>query len=90
MKDVLFYGLSTCPGCRKVKKFFHDNNVEFEYVEYDTADEEAQAGIRDDMETSGTPSFPWVRIGDDVVVGYNPLRFAELLGLQLEKKPWER
>ncbi len=90
MKKVLFYALSTCPGCRKVKKFFLDNNVEFEYLEYDSADEAQQAEIRRLMDSSGTPAFPWVRIGEAVVVGFNPVRLAELLGLKLEKKPWER
>ncbi|MFQ5354242.1 MAG: glutaredoxin family protein [Thermodesulfobacteriota bacterium] len=90
MKKVLFYGLSTCPGCRKTRKFFVDNNVEFEYGEYDSAGEKEQAEIREVMDASGTPSFPWVRIDGEVVVGYNPLRLAELLGLKMEKKPWER
>jgi len=87
---VLFYSLSTCPGCRKARKFFLDNNVDFEGAEYDTSGEEEQARIRKDMDISGTPSFPWVRIGDDVVVGFNPKRYAELLGIKVEKKPWER
>jgi len=90
MKKVLFYALATCPGCRKAKKFFTDNNVEFEYEVYDTATDEAQARIQRDMDASGAPAFPWVRIGETVVVGFNPARYAELLGLQLEKKPWER
>ncbi len=90
MKKVLCYGLSTCPGCRKVTKFFLDNNVEFEYVEYDLADEATQAVIRRDMDASGTPSFPWVKIDGTVVVGYNPARLSELLGIKPEKKPWER
>jgi len=90
MKKVLFYALTTCPGCRKAKKFFSDNHVEFEYMEYDTATDEEQAIIQKNMDSSGSPAFPWVRIGQGVVVGYNPARYAELLGLKLEKKPWER
>jgi len=90
MKKVLFYALSTCPGCRKTRKFFEDNNVEFEYAQYDTVDEDAQARIQKDMDASGSPAFPWVRIGEDVVVGFNPARYAELLGIKPEKKPWER
>ncbi|MFQ5479883.1 MAG: glutaredoxin family protein [Thermodesulfobacteriota bacterium] len=90
MEKVLFYALTTCPGCRKTRKFFLDNNVEFEYLEYDSAGPEEQAEIRKNMDASGTPSFPWVRIGETVVVGYNPVLYAELLGLKLEKKPWER
>ncbi len=89
-KRVVFYALSTCPGCRKARKFFEENNVEFEYTEYDSVDEERQARIRRDMDASGTPSFPWVKIGDKVIIGYSPESYAGLLGLKLEKKPWER
>ncbi len=90
MKKVVFYALGTCPGCRKTRKFFEDNKVEFEYTDYDAATEEERARIRQEMNTSGSPAFPWVKIGEDVVVGYNPSRYAELLGIKLEKKPWER
>ncbi len=90
MKKIFFYALATCPGCRKTKKFFIEHNVDFEYMEYDNATEDEQARIQKEMDTSGSPAFPWVRIGEDVVVGFNPARYAELLGIRLEKKPWER
>jgi hypothetical protein len=35
MKDVVMYTLSTCPWCRKTKKYFTDNNIPLKYVEYD-------------------------------------------------------
>ncbi len=90
MKKVLFYALSSCPGCRKTKKFFEDNNVDFEYREYDNSDDDARARIQQEMDTSDSPAFPWVKIGDDVVVGYSPERYAQLLGMKMKKKPWER
>ncbi len=90
MKKVLFYALGTCPGCRKTQKFFEDNNVEYEYLDYDAVPEDVRARMREEMGVTGTPSFPWVRIGGEVIVGYSPVRYAELLGLKLEKKPWER
>jgi hypothetical protein len=33
----------------------------------------------DKYESNG---FPFVKIGDDVVLGYNPERYADLLGLK--------
>jgi len=82
MPEVLMYALSTCPWCRKAKRFFTENNVPFDCVDYDMVDEDEQSRIMDDMLShGGTGSFPYVRIGDQVVVGWNPERYVELLGL---------
>ena len=43
MKKVSMYTLSTCPWCRKTKKFFKDKNIQFEFIDYDLATE-ARAG----------------------------------------------
>ena len=82
MKKVLLYALTTCPWCLKAKKFFTDNNVEFDFVDYDTAGEEERARIREEVKRSGAElSFPWVRIGAEVVSGYNPDEYSDLLGI---------
>ena len=85
MKKVVGYTLSTCPWCRKTKKYFAEHNVPFEYVDYDLQPPEEQAKIeRIMMEKGESLAFPWVLIGDDLVVGWNPERYAELLGLSKE------
>lgn len=82
MTKVFMYALTTCPWCRKAKKFFADNNIPFDCVDYDLEDEAEQERIMEDMLShGGSGSFPYVRIGDDVVVGWNPEKYAELLGL---------
>ncbi len=81
MKNVSMYTLSTCPWCRKTKAFFKDHGVPFEYVDYDLADAATQGKIMADLEAHGANGFPFVRIGDAVVMGYNPARYKELLGL---------
>ena len=82
MTKVLMYALSTCPWCAKAKKFFADNNVPYDCTDYDMVDEAEQERIMDDMVNhGGSGSFPYVRIGEDVVVGWNPEKYAELLGL---------
>ncbi|MBS7623242.1 glutaredoxin family protein [Candidatus Bathyarchaeota archaeon] len=76
------YTLSSCPWCRKAKQFFKDRNITFEYVDYDLASEEEQRRIREEMlRHGGSTAFPFVRIGEDVTVGYNPERYSELLEL---------
>ncbi|HET9158565.1 MAG TPA: hypothetical protein VFN91_17950 [Myxococcaceae bacterium] len=66
MKQVYMYTLSTCPS----------------YTDFDVAKKATQTKILAEMEAAGVSGFPYVRIGDDVVQGYKPARFRELLGLE--------
>ena len=81
MKKVSMYTLSTCPWCRKTKKYFTENRIPFEYTDYDLADAATQDRIIREMEAAGANGFPFVRIGDQIVEGWNPARYAELLGI---------
>jgi glutaredoxin len=81
MVKVIMYTLSTCPWCRKAKTFFKENNIPFEYIDYDIADEATQDRIMQELDEAGADGFPFVRIGDEVVSGYQPDRYSELLGL---------
>ena len=57
-------------------------DIPFEYIDYDKADEETRRSIREDCLSHGEEmSFPFVKIGEDVVVGYNPQRYSSLLNL---------
>ncbi len=83
---VFMYTLSTCPWCRKAKQFFRGNNIPFDYVDYDLQPEDEQEKIMGKMlEISGARSFPVVMIGERVIVGYNPEKYSEILGLQKVK-----
>ncbi|MCC6503379.1 MAG: glutaredoxin family protein [Deltaproteobacteria bacterium] len=81
MKKISMYTLSTCPWCRKTKKFFTDKNIPFDYIDYDLADSETQKRIINDMERHGASAFPYVMIENDIVEGYSPDRYTKLLGL---------
>jgi glutaredoxin len=82
MKNVFMYTLSTCPWCRKTKKYFADHDIPFQYVDYDLQPVEEQEKIEQEMrKRSGPLSFPWVLIGDDLVVGWNPDKYDELLAV---------
>jgi len=77
------YTLSTCPWCKKTKKWFTENEIPFEFVDYDLESEESQAKIERKMRLKGSEmAFPWVLIGEDLVIGWNPGRYAELLGVK--------
>jgi glutaredoxin len=81
MKKVSMYTLSTCPWCRKAKEYFTQRHIPFEDVDYDLADEATQQRIMRELDSEGASGFPFVRIGNQVVVGYQPDRYAKLLGM---------
>jgi glutaredoxin len=80
MKKVSMYTLSTCPWCRKTKKYFTEKNVPFDYVDYDLASAEEQDRIsKEMMKHTGHIAFPFVRIDEEVIIGYNPEKYDQLL-----------
>ena len=76
MKKVNMYTLSTCPWCRKAKKFFADRNIPFTYIDYDLADEATQGRIMQELDAAGVTGFPYVKIGNEIISGYQPERYA--------------
>jgi glutaredoxin len=81
MKKVTLYSLSTCPWCRKVKDLLAAHGVPFDFIDYDLADEATQKRIMEELEKEGTSLFPFVRIDGEAIMGYQPDRILELLGL---------
>lgn len=81
MKKINMYTLSTCPWCRKTKMFFTERNIHFDFIDYDLANEATQEKIMEELDANGANGFPFVKIGNDVVMGYNPARYTALLGL---------
>ena len=81
MKKVTLYTLSTCPWCRKAKKFFADRNIPFTYIDYDLADEATQEKISQELDAAGATGFPIVKIGNEIISGYQPELYSRALGL---------
>jgi glutaredoxin len=77
---VVIYALSTCPWCKKARKFFLEKNIVVEYLEYDKVDEETRQSIKENCSHFMEELvFPIVKAGDDVVVGYDPKKYSSLL-----------
>jgi glutaredoxin len=76
---VFMYTLSTCPWCRKTKQFFRDKNIPFEYVDYDLVGEKEQEKILEEISKYGGSAFPFVKMDGEVIIGYQPQKYAELL-----------
>jgi len=77
--QVSMYTLSVCPSCDKAKKFFTERHIPFQFTNYDLADEATQEKILRELEAEEVEAFPFVRIGDKTVQGYDPKRYAKLL-----------
>jgi glutaredoxin-like YruB-family protein len=75
---VTIYSTPVCHFCQNAKEFFKENNVE--YVEHDVA---ADAEKREEMiEMTGQMGVPVIRIGDDVVIGFDEAKVKELLKME--------
>jgi glutaredoxin len=80
---VLFYGLSTCVWCKRTREFLEENGVAFNYVYADLLEGgERNEVIEEIRQVNPKTNFPTVVVdGDAVVVGYDPDRLKEVLGL---------
>ena len=76
---VTIYSLSTCGWSAKTKAFFRQRGIDAFVIEFDTAGPNLQRKISEEMRRDGASGFPFVRIGGQVVQGYDPARFEALL-----------
>lgn len=76
-KTVTIYSTPVCHFCHAAKDFFAANDVK--YTEYDVS---ADADKRQEMiEMTSQMGVPVIRIGDDVVIGFDEGKLKELLGM---------
>jgi glutaredoxin-like protein NrdH len=81
--EVRFYGLSTCVWCKRTRAFLEESGVGFDYVYVDLLEgDERSEAIEAIRKVNPRTNFPTVVIdGSTVVVGYDPDRLKEALGL---------
>ncbi len=78
--EVFVYALSTCPWCRKTKQWFTDSQIPFDFVDVDLLKgDEGDEAAANAYALSGGRRYPVTVINGEVVVGYNPDKFLELL-----------
>ena len=85
MRKVKAYLLSTCPWCKKTKRFLDANGVdyEYEYVDLLTGGEKDRV-MSEVQQWNPRRSFPTVVVSNDrteVVIGFTEHRLREVLGL---------
>ena len=76
-KTVIIYSTPACHFCHAAKEFFEANNVA--YTEHDVAQDPEKR--QEMIEMTGQMGVPVIRIGDDVVIGFDESKVKELLGM---------
>jgi glutaredoxin len=81
--NVMLYALSTCAWCRRTKRFFSENGIEYDYVDVDLLEADEKEERRAELKSFNPQgTYPTIVIdGDKVVIGYNKDRLREALGL---------
>ena len=77
MKNVTIYSTPSCHFCHMAKDFFKANNIA--YTEYDVAGDMAKR--KEMIEKSGQMGVPVIFIGDDMIIGFNKPKIAQLLSI---------
>jgi len=75
MDKVTIYSTSTCHFCQAAKAFFAENNVAYE--DFNVGEDAAKR--QEMVEMTGQLGVPVIRIGDDVIVGFDEGKVRELL-----------
>jgi glutaredoxin-like YruB-family protein len=81
-KPVTIYSTPTCHFCNMAKEYFDANGVKYESFDVSN-DTEKRAEM---MEKSGQLGVPVIVIEDNVIIGFNKPKLAELLGLDGSSK----
>ncbi len=76
-KKVTIYSTPACHFCHSAKDFFNEHNVAYEDFNVAT-DLEKRKEMVDMTEQMGVPV---IRIGDDVIVGFDEGKIRELLNI---------
>ena len=74
-KTVTIYSTPVCHFCQAAKEYFKTNDVE--YTEHDVAADQEQRQAM--IEMTGQMGVPVIKIGDEVVVGFDEAKVKELL-----------
>jgi len=75
MKTVSIYSTPTCVYCNAAKDYFKANNVT--YTEFNVASDLERR--KEMIDKTGQMGVPVIAIGDEIVVGFDQDKIAELL-----------
>jgi serine protease Do len=73
--EVVIYTTPTCTYCAAAKRWFKDHGVS--YTEYDVSRDPVRAA--EVYRLTGQGAVPVIRVGQQVLVGFDPLQLAKLI-----------
>ena len=73
--DVEVFTTPTCPYCTKIKKWLESEDIQ--YIEHDVSQNKEKA--KKMMEMSGQRGVPQTKVGDEIIVGFQPGKIKEAL-----------
>lgn len=74
-KDIKVFSTPTCPYCLMLKRYLHDNGVQFEEIDLTVHPEWVEKMV----EKSGHMGVPQSWIGEEVVIGFDVPKINKLL-----------
>jgi glutaredoxin len=78
--EIIFYGLSTCMWCRKTRALLDEKNIEYTGIYVNELDGSEKDRVSEEVaKLNPKRSYPVIKIGDRVVVGYHPDEIEEAL-----------
>ncbi len=77
MKKVTVYSTPSCHFCHMAKDFFKEKNIAFE--DFDVSVDLVKR--KEMVDKSGQMGVPVILIDNDLIVGFNKPKIAELLGI---------
>ncbi|MFX1391386.1 MAG: glutaredoxin family protein [Promethearchaeota archaeon] len=80
-RDVTLLTLSTCMWCKKCKAWLKERDIKYRYVDVDQIEFEDKAKILEYLRNSyqSRISYPFMICDGEVVVGYNPGKYEEIM-----------
>jgi glutaredoxin 3 len=78
MKQVTIYSTPSCHFCHAAKEYFDEKGVQYE--DFNVLEDQAKREEMVDM--TGQMGVPVIRIGDDVVVGFDKPMIEQLLSAE--------
>lgn len=74
-KEVKVYSTPTCPWCKKAKGYLQQKGVAYE--DYNVGEQRDK--LQEMVDLSGQRGVPVIKIGDEVIVGFNQPKIDEAL-----------
>ncbi|OGS42600.1 MAG: NrdH-redoxin [Euryarchaeota archaeon RBG_16_62_10] len=74
------YALTTCPYCKRTKRFLDEHKIAYDCIDVDLLDDAKQDEALEEIEKlTGKRSFPVVIIGADIIVGHDEDKLKKAL-----------